>query len=91
MKTCLPRRRGGRRGIACLSPKLQPVNPGLRTRIIRKIAPRRGALQKAPDAFLLESGRLALRIRFAAERVPAAGGLGLLPSKSLSLFGIAIG
>ena len=56
-----------------------------------EIAPRRGALQKAPDAFLLESGRLALRIRFAAERVPAAGGLGLLPSKSLSLFGIAIG
>jgi len=46
--------------------------------------------EEAPDAFLLESGGLALRSRFAEERVPAAGGLGLLPSKSLSLFGIAI-
>ena len=49
------------------------------------------ATEEAPDAFLLESGGLALRSRFAEKRVPAAGGLGLLPSKSLSLFGIAIG
>ena len=38
----------------------------------RSIAPRRGALQKAPDALHMEGERLALRSRFGEAWAPAA-------------------